>query len=370
MIKEKGCNVVKSILRGSGFCSSSRQLLTASLFTASLLAGCGTPAQQFVQGQRPNLNAASAQRTRGDWFASLRPDLQQYYAPARGKTGRELFAVLSQIISQGQTPVEYQEAKSFLYASADNTVVNNRPGLFDCYSWIDIAGTGGDGGQYKEQGDSNADGTPGDFINAEHTWPQSFFNKVMPMVGDMHHIFPSLSKPNAMRSNYPIGQVEGTVVYSTSGGAKLSAFDKTGRHSPAETTKLFNLPWEQQPHQVLDQDFKVTFEPPDRQKGNTARALLYFYLRYNKESIRNGAFNEQEFWDSKVPTYLQWIKQDAPDELENRRHEMIAQRQHNRNPFLDIPDLGDLIGADTLIQTPPGANRMIQAPGFISERPD
>lgn len=350
---------------------SSRLILTASVFTAGMVAGCASP-NPFFTGQRPGqtVTAASQQRTRGDWFAALRPELQQYYAPARGKTGRELFEVMSQIIAQGQTPVEYPEAKSFLYASADNNVVNNRPGLFDCYSWMFVPGTGGDGGKYKEQGDTNADGTPGDFINAEHTWPQSFFNKVMPMVGDMHHIFPSLSKPNAMRSNYPLGMAEGTIVYTTNGGAKLSALDKTGRHSPAETTKWFNMPWEQQPHQTLDQDYKVTFEPPDRQKGNTARALLYFYLRYHNDNIRAGAYDEKEFWDSKVPTYLKWVKQDLPDELELKRHEQIAQRQHNRNPFIDIPELGDLIGADTLIQPSAPANQRVSAPLFTSERPD
>lgn len=346
----------------------SSQLLTASLFLTSLMAGCAGPAA-FSTAPRQNINAASVQR--GDWFAALRPDLQQYYAPARGKTGRELFQALSQIITRGQTPVEYMEAKSFLYATADNNLINKTPGVFDCYSWIFVPGNGGNGGKYIEPGDANADGQPGDFINAEHTWPQSFFNKVMPMVGDMHHIFPALSKPNAMRSNYPLGMANGTVVYTTSGGAKLSALDKTGRHSPADTVKWFNLPWEQQPHQILNQDYKVTFEPPDRQKGNSARALLYFYLRYSQDNIRNGGFDQQDFWDSKVPTYLQWIKQDPPDELEVKRHEQIAQRQHNRNPFIDIPNLGDLIGSDALVQaTPPAVRALPRTPVFTTERPD
>lgn len=343
------------------------QLITASLLTAGILAGCAGPAPLNRPVQ--NLTAASAQR--GDWFANLRPELQAYYAPARGKTGRALLETLSQIVTQGQTPIEYLQAKSFLYASADNNMLNKTPGVFDCYSWVFVPGSGGDGGKYIEQGDANADGFKGDFINAEHTWPQSFFNKMMPMVGDMHHIFPSLSKPNAMRSNYPIGQAEGTVVYTTNGGAKLSALDKTGKHSQAETVKWFNLPWEQQPHQILNQDYKVTFEPPDRQKGNTARALLYFYLRYNKESITNGGFNEQDFWDSKVPTYLKWVKQDPADEMENKRHEMISQLQHNRNPFIDIPDLGELIGADTLAQTSLANNRRLPiSPLMLNERPD
>ncbi|MEZ0372304.1 MAG: endonuclease, partial [Candidatus Sericytochromatia bacterium] len=174
--------------------------------------------------------------------------------------------------------------------------------------------------------------------------------KITPMVSDMHHMFPTLSKPNAMRNNYPIGMATGTVVYTTSGGAKLGAVDKTGHHSPAETTKLFNLPWEQQPHDVIQNDFEVSFEPPDRQKGNTARALLYFYTRYFDQNIRQGGYDERAFWDSKVPTLIQWSQLDVPDELELNRHEAVARKQRNRNPFIDIPNLGELIGAEALIK--------------------
>lgn len=327
-----------------------RSLLVSASVAALLFSSCNS-AMQNMQNFRgvTQFNRQSTVRNT-DWFAGLSPQLQQYYAPARGKTGRDLMLALHQIVAQGHWSPSYQESKSFLYSTADNNVFNNKPGLFDCYSWVHIPGTGGNGNIYVEQGDVNADRTPNDFINAEHTWPQSFFKEQMPMVADMHHIFPSLSKPNAMRSNYPIGMVEGTVVYTTNGGAKLSAFDKTGRHRPEEAVQWFNLPWEKQPHDIIKNDYKVTFEPPDRQKGNTARALLYFYLRYYDQNIRQGAYNEIDFWDSKVPTYIQWAAQDAPDELELKRHQLVAERQRNRNPFVDIPNLAQLIGAEAFIK--------------------
>ncbi len=310
----------------------------------------------MVQNQSAAVRGQSTVRN-GDWYAALPANLQQYYAGARGKTGRDLLLALNKIVSTGHKVLPYGPAKSYLYATADHITQGNVSGVFDSYSYVLVPGNGGDGNTYKEQGDQNQDGTPNDFINLEHTWPQSFFAKVEPMVSDMHHMFPTLSKPNAMRSNYPIGKVEGTVVYTTNGGAKLSALDKTGRHTPQATVQMFNLPWEKQPHQTIDNDFKVTFEPPDRQKGNTARALLYFYLRYFNQNIRQGAYDEVEFWDSKVPTFIQWAANDAPDELEIRRHESAAQQQRNRNPFIDIPNLAQLIGADVLINNSNGPSQ-------------
>ena len=55
--------------------------------------------------------------------------------------------------------------------------VNGKSGLYDAYSYIFVPGSGGDGNSYAESGDENQDGHPKDFINCEHTWPQSFFDK-------------------------------------------------------------------------------------------------------------------------------------------------------------------------------------------------
>ncbi len=331
--------------------------LSALALAALLLAGCAG-SQPIVFRNQPNSQIAAqanpqtfnrlASPARSDWFATLSPQLQAYYAPAKGKTGLDLMRALHQVISKGQKTFEYNDAKSFMYAVADNVKVNQQPGLFDAYSQAFIPGSGGNGNIYLEKGDQNQDGLAGDFINCEHTWPQSFFGKVTPMVSDMHHMFPTLSKPNAMRSNYPIGPVIGQVVYTTNGGAKLSVRDRTGRHNPAEVQKWFNLAWEQQPHDILKNDFDVNFEPPNVQKGNSARALLYFYLRYYDANIRSGAFDEKAFLDQNIPAWVQWAESDLPDAQEQFRHETIAQRQANRNPFVDIPNLGSLIGVQTL----------------------
>jgi endonuclease I len=335
-----------------------RQILVAStLALAAVLPAC--------QSAAPNLQALSARSgiqapaqfqsfnasTRGaDWYSSLSPQLQQYYAPARGKSGLELFKTLSQIISQNHRAMGYQDAKSYMYAAVDQVPAPQRrgatAGVLDHYSYIFIAGQGGNGNIYLENGDENRDGLAKDFINCEHTWPQSFFNKVDPMVSDLHHMFPTLSKPNAMRSNYPFGMSTGRqVVYSTATGSKLAVIDKTGKMAPQEIVRIMNLPYEQQPHDVIKNNFDIVFEPLNAQKGNTARAMMYFYLRYYNQNIRAGAFDQKTFWTSKVPMFIEWAeKVDPIDAQEQHRHELAFQKQGNRNPFIDIPNLASIIG--------------------------
>ena len=327
----------------------------------ALLAGCAsanyTPMPMGnAPFARPGMltaqNAGTARN--GDWFAALRPELQTYYAAARGKTGPALFTALSQIISRNQKSMPYGPAKSHMYAVVDQVTVNNTPGLFDAYSYAFIPGTGGNGNLYKERSDENQDGTAGDFINCEHTWPQSFFKEQAPMVSDIHHMFPTLSKPNGMRSNHPIGIATGVVVYTTDGGragdgSKLGVVDPSGRYSPDQIRQWFNLPYQQQPHDIM-RTFQVTFEPDPKQKGNTARALLYFYLRYHQQNIYQGAFNRQAFLDSKVSTWMRWAEAEDPvDAQEARRHELVFQQQGNRNPFIDIPNLASLLGQQAFV---------------------
>ncbi len=280
-----------------------------------------------------------------NWYENLSPDLKSYYAPAQGKTGSQLFDALHTIISKNNNIKDYGDSKSYMYAVGDNQKSNGTTGLFDAYSFAFLPGAGGNGNSYKEKADENKDGSPNDFINCEHTWPQSFFDKKLPMVADMHHLFPTLSVPNNMRGHYPFGPVTGTVVYTTNGGSKLGMADKNGRQrSLPELHKIINLPYEQK-SVIMDRDFNNVFEPGDKQKGNTSRALLYFYLRYFDQNIRSGEFEKDAFWTSKVPSFIKWSEVVDPiDEHEKTRNEIIYKKQGNRNPFIDIPNLASLIG--------------------------
>jgi endonuclease I len=333
-----------------------KKIISLLAFSVLAISAC-SEAPQDLGLMQDNFNQVSEfssqsklkNNIRTDWFETLSPELQSYYAPAKDKTGVQLFDALHSIISQNNHIKSYEDSKSYMYAISDNQKINGTPGLFDAYSYIFVSGTGGNGGAYKERADENHDGAPNDFINCEHTWPQSFFDKKLPMVGDMHHLFPTLSVPNNMRGHFPFGPVQGTVVYTTSGGSKLGMADKTGKQrSLTELQKIINLPYEQK-SVIMDRDFTNVFEPGDKQKGNTSRALLYFYLRYYDQNIKSGEFEQNAFWNSKVSNFINWDENvDPVDEHEKARNEIIFKKQGNRNPFIDIPNLATLIGEDVL----------------------
>ncbi len=74
------------------------------------------------------------------------------------------------------------------------------------------------------------------------------------------------------------------------------------------------------------------FEPPHEHKGNVARALFYFSVRY-KMPI-----------DSQQEAFLkQWHKNDPVNNQDRERNEAIFAEQKNRNPFVDFPELVEQI---------------------------
>lgn len=336
--------------------------LLASVTLLSFLAvtGCNSPSTDFQQSYDSytsfSKNKISAN---SDWYENLKPELQAYYAEAKGKTGAELFDALHDIISRNNKIQGYGDSKSFMYAVADNVTVNGKTGLFDAYSDIFVPGSGGDGGRYKEAGDPNKDGVPNDFINCEHTWPQSFFNKSMPMVADIHHLQSTMSIPNNRRGHLPFGVVKGNVMYSTSAGSKLGTESGLLKNSISKTdvNKIFTM-LDNKDEKIQEQGANLLskaggggliFEPWDKQKGNTARCMLYFYLRYTDQNIRGGEFEKTAFWTSKVSTFINWSeKVDPVNEEDMKRNDTVFGKQGNRNPFVDIPNLASIIGENVL----------------------
>lgn len=235
-------------------------------------------------------------------------------APDPSLSGEQLFQYLHQSVTPAPTfQPSYSASKSYMYATADNTGCNGGPGIITLYSQVCISGSGGNGNSYKEQGDQNGDGKAGDFINAEHIWPQSYFNSALPMVADLHQLGSTLSVPNGRRGNLKYAMVS-NATYSTSAGSKLG---------------------------------KEGYEPADAAKGNVARALLYFVVRYYDRSIRQG-MDYNSFWTKNVPMLLQWNRMDPPDANERRRNDLVEKFQGNRNPFIDNPALADKIGEAVL----------------------
>ena len=204
----------------------------------------------------------------------------------------------------------YLDAKKIMFSSADNTGCGGGPGVTCLYSQVCVKGSSGHGADYKEAGDANGDGlVDKEGMNAEHSWPQGFFDEAYPMKSDLHHIFPTFITPNNTRGSFPFARVSGAT-YSTNSGSKLGA---------------------------------EGFEPADAVKGNIARAILYFVVRYYDKNIRDGV-NYNNFWTSRVPMFLEWDRQDPPDAAERRRNVIISRFQGNSNPFVDDASLAPLIG--------------------------
>ncbi|MGC8858016.1 MAG: endonuclease [Ignavibacteria bacterium] len=143
-------------------------------------------------------------------------------------------------------------------------------------------------------------------FNTEHTYPQSFFNSNEPMLSDLFHLFPTDNYPNTIRSNYPFGIVVSNITWDSAGS-------KLGK----------------------DYEGSIVFEPRNVHKGNVARALFYFVVKYT---------NLGGFMSGKQETALrQWNIQDTVDWKERLRNERIATFQKVRNPFIDHPELVDRI---------------------------
>lgn len=139
-------------------------------------------------------------------------------------------------------------------------------------------------------------------MNAEHTWPKSKGASKKPAVSDLHHIFPANSEVNSIRSSYPFCEVSN--VKWTNNMSSLGTAAGIG----------------------------TCFEPPIEHRGNVARAMFYFSVRYSQ-----GIPNAQEAWLRK------WHLDDPVDQNEIDRNKEVSRIQGNSNPFIEQPGLVEVI---------------------------
>lgn len=192
-------------------------------------------------------------------------------------------ALLSRV--SGHTPLGYDGARDYMFNTLDV-----HSGQLECAYTGRL--TPPDGTR-----------TPGGF-NTEHSWPQSLGAGSAPANSDLHHLFPTDSSANSSRSNWPFGNTTcvGSACPYSNGGSERGT-DASGA-----------MVWEVRP----------------ARRGDTARAMFYFSVRYAlpldpaQEAALRG-----------------WHCEDPPDDLERGRNDGIDAVQHNRNPFIDRPDFVD-----------------------------
>ncbi|MBI3233847.1 MAG: endonuclease [Bacteroidetes bacterium] len=218
---------------------------------------------------------------------------ETYYAATENKSEQELKNILQGIITKNHTALGYNKARDYMFMEIDNWKTNGKgasTNTLECvYTGRQITG-------YTSR--SNAQNTPNDF-NTEHTWPQSLFNSSDPMVSDLNHLFPTDNTANNVRSNDPFGLV-GNPSWQVGGSRAVNG----------------------------------TFEPRDEQKGRTARAMLYFVIRYQ---------NYSNYLNGQEKILKTWHHQFGPTQSDSIRNEDIYKYQKNRNPFIDHPELVDRI---------------------------
>ncbi len=209
-------------------------------------------------------------------FATVTPE--EFNAISHLRDG-EFKSQLRSLLSKGQRSLGYKSAKKVMFEKLDN---------FDG----EVCGVYSANYCLKTRSIPNNSA-----MNTEHTWPQSM-GAVGIAKSDLHHLFPTKSSINSTRSNYPFCYVtnvkwEGTV-------------SKMGR----------------------DNHGTQCFEVPDFHKGNVARAMFYFAVRYSKNLDA-----DQE------KVLREWNEIDPVDDAEIAREKKIENHQNNTNLFVLYPEI-------------------------------
>ncbi|MFK7925718.1 MAG: endonuclease [Bacteroidia bacterium] len=214
-----------------------------------------------------------------------------YYNSLAAKEEQALKTSIKTLLGQNYVQLSYNAGRDEMYMIIDNQQVNGQGASVNTLE-----------GVYTGQvitGFSNRTAAQNMGFNTEHVFPQGFFNSNLPMRSDIHHLFPTNSNANSERGNLPFGLVS-------------------------------NPSWQQ----GGSKKGNGKFEPRDEHKGEIARAMMYFVLRYQDYS---------NHFSSQTAILKQWNVDFPPDDVGRRRNDDVEAAQGNRNPFVDYPQLAERI---------------------------
>ncbi|MGB1308591.1 MAG: endonuclease [Oceanihabitans sp.] len=264
-----------------------------------------------------------------------------YYDGATG-TGYTLKTQLKNIISNGHVDHGYSNSLYAVYQISDNdSYYEGDNTVLDMYSEKP-----GEADPYNFEHDTNGGTAPGkacgqytiesDCYNREHIFPQGFFDQKNPMRGDIHHVVPTDGRVNGFRDNSPFGEVgtnlvtQNNITNPTQNGSK-----KGNCISPGYTGTVF--------------------EPIDEFKGDIARMVLYFAVRYednwndsgwSSHTAPNNMLNgtSDQFYETWYINLLySWHIQDPVSQREIDRNNAAYDYQGNANPFINHPEYVQII---------------------------
>lgn len=212
---------------------------------------------------------------------------KSYYAATENTSEEALKTQIHNVTGVGYTSLGYNVARDEMFMTIDNKRVN---GQGAAQNTLECVYTGRLAVGYVDRSDCQTS----DNFNTEHTWPQSLFGSAEPMKSDLFHLFPTDDAANTVRGSNPFAEVTNPT-WSDGGSTATNTF----------------------------------FEPRDEHKGNVARALFYFVLRYQ---------NYSNFLDASQEAVLRsWYNAFPVTAIDRKRVDDIQAVQHNRNPFIDYP---------------------------------
>lgn len=271
-----------------------------------------------------------------------------YYSGTDGLSGYQLKTKLHNIISNNNYNWHYDDLKT-LYGQTDidkyyDYNASNNTYLLDIYSNNPSGTTAYHYTLSNIISTANAEGLG---WNREHMMPQSSFNSAYPMYSDLFFVVPTDARINQLRSNYPYGNAGSNIYYAFTNGSKQAS---NGTANATYTGRVY--------------------EPINEFKGDVARALLYFAVRYEGKL---GGFNfstnadptkdqnpldgteEKAYENWYVAMLLNWHQSDPVSQREIDRNNAVYNLQKNRNPFIDHPEWVNMIWVQTPDTVAPSA---------------
>jgi hypothetical protein len=264
-------------------------------------------------------------------FADRLADKKSYYPQSfyaevgNGQTGAELKKSLFEVLNSAHTPqpgshdtlstgctsrgcykqtvLGYTPARKILFGELHLERVGSQYAIRDIYcEYLSVES------DYKNNPPGPGKIPDSKELNVEHIWPQSKFTNKFPtemQKSDLHILYPARPDINTSRSNHEFGEV--VTVLNTPCTQSRRGYTAGGGRD-------------------------IHFEPPAVSKGNVARALFYFSVRYKTPISAD-----------EEASLKAWHRQDPPDAFERRRNDEIFNKQKVRNPFIDHRELVDLI---------------------------
>jgi hypothetical protein len=160
-----------------------------------------------------------------------------------------------------------------------------------------------------------------------HSWMPTNPAQSLPEYNDYHHLFPTnQNEVNALRSNYPLGEV--VTVQQSYLGCKFGQ----------------------------DANGNTCFEPREEHKGDAARAMMYETICYTTVSGNTWALPTTQ----NQAILKQWHFNDLPDNWEISRNDYVDSLQNNRNPFVDSVDFVCYVNFSNMTYEPNGCQASIE----------